>query len=55
MSKLEELERLLSDDFSAIEETFNGTYGSELTKLSGLSISDLKKSIQRLMLLNMKS
>ncbi|MEZ8138723.1 MULTISPECIES: hypothetical protein [Vibrio] len=43
MSKLEELERLLSDDFSAIEETFNGTYGSELTKLSGLSISDLKK------------
>lgn len=43
MSKLDELDKLLSDDFAAIEETFNGMYSSELTKLSGLSISDLKK------------
>lgn len=43
MSNLDELEKLLSDDFAAIENTFNGLYGPELTKLSGLSISDLKK------------
>ncbi|MDC5821885.1 hypothetical protein OPW19_18915 [Vibrio europaeus] len=43
MSNLDELDRLLSDDFAAIEDTFNGTYGAKLTKLSGLSISDLKK------------
>ncbi|GEA20348.1 hypothetical protein [Vibrio harveyi] len=43
MSNLEELEKLLSDDFAAIEETFNGRYGAELTRLSGLSMSDLQK------------
>ena len=43
MSNLDDLDKLLSDDFAAIEDTFNGIYGSELTKLSGLSISELKK------------
>ncbi|WP_070962731.1 hypothetical protein [Vibrio sonorensis] len=43
MSNLEDLEKLLSDDFAVIEETFNGRYGTELTRLSGLSISDLQQ------------
>lgn len=43
MSDLDELDKLLSDDFAIIEQTFNGTYSSELAKLSGLSISELKE------------
>ncbi|KJY87272.1 hypothetical protein AB4516_15175 [Vibrio sp. 10N.222.54.F12] len=42
MSSLEDLDKLLSDDFETIEATFNGRYGAELTKLSGLSITELK-------------
>ncbi len=43
MSNLDELNKLLNDDFTIIEETFNGAYGAELTRLSGLSIQELKQ------------
>lgn len=42
MNILKELDKLLSVDFVIIKATLNGRYGPELTKFSGLLITEPK-------------
>ena len=43
MSQLNELNAILNNDLSTIEESFNTTYKKRLDKLSGLSMAELHK------------
>jgi hypothetical protein len=43
MSQLDELDQMLDNDLSTIEESFNTTYKKQLDRLSGLTIAELHK------------